>query len=237
MNQWDKIWNKRDNQIEFSKDTFDMYCKLKRANGFDTQDIDGYYESFYKQWTKMKDKILEGCNDEIESVYEVGCGSGVNLYLFQQLFPQLRAGGIDYSIPLTEIAKKVVKSEDVFSGEALQINTQNKYDVVLSDSVFQYFQSEEYGFEVLDKMYDKANKMVVITEIHDIELYEAHMQYRRSCVEKYDEKYKGLEKTFYNKQKFIDFARERHCRYEIIKPDNDIYWNNEFVFDFYLYKN
>lgn len=78
--------------------------------------------------------------------------------------------------------------------------------------------------------------MVVITEIHDIELYEEHMQYRKSCVENYEERYKGLEKTFYDKQSFIDFAEKKQCRYEIVKPENEIYWNNEYVFDFYLYK-
>lgn len=236
MNQWDKIWNKRDGSIESSEDIFEMYCKLKSANGFDTQDIDGYYESFYEQWNKMKERIIVGCGETLGSIYEVGCGSGVNLYLFQNLFSQLKLGGIDYSMPLIQIAKKVVESEDFSFGEALQINAENKYDVVLSDSVFQYFKSPEYGLEVLDKMYDKANKMLVVTEIHDIDLFEEHMQYRRSCVENYDEKYKGLEKTFYNKQDFIDFAKEKQCRYEIIRPDNKIYWNNEYVFDFYLYK-
>lgn len=236
MNHWDKIWNKRENYIECSEDVFEMYCKLKSANGFDTQDIEGYYESFYEQWQKMKDKILAGCGGTIESVYEVGCGSGVNLYLLQKLFPQLKAGGIDYSEPLIQIAGSVVESKDLSFGEAVKIDTKNKYDVLLSDSVFQYFQTKEYGYEVLEKMYDKANKMVVITEIHDIELYEEHMQYRKSCVENYEERYKGLEKTFYDKQSFIDFAEKKQCRYEIVKPENEIYWNNEYVFDFYLYK-
>lgn len=236
MNQWDKIWNKRNSSLEKTEDTFDMYCKLKSANGFDTQDIDGYYESFYEQCQKMRDKIIAGCDGTLESVYEVGCGSGVNLYVFQKFLPQLIVGGMDYSAPLIQIAKNVIESNDLSLGEALQIESEDKYDVVLSDSVFQYFQSPEYGMKVLEKMYDKAKKMIVVTEIHDMELFEEHMEYRRSCVENYDEKYKGLEKTFYKKQDFINFAKEKQCRYEIIKPDNKIYWNNEYVFDFYLYK-
>lgn len=236
MNQWDKIWNKRNSSLEKTEDIFDMYCKLKSANGFDTQDIDGYYESFYEQCKKMCEKIIAGCAGRLESVYEVGCGSGVNLYVFQKFLPQLTVGGMDYSAPLIQIAKNVIESNDLSLGEALRINSEDKYDVVLSDSVFQYFQSPEYGMKVLEKMYDKAKKMLVITEIHDMELFEEHMEYRRSCVENYDEKYKGLEKTFYKKQDFINFAKEKQCRYEIIKPDNKIYWNNEYVFDFYLYK-
>ena len=237
MNQWDKVWNKRENNLKYSNDVFEMYCQLKRANGFDTQDVEGYYENFYEQWFKMKNRIIAGCAGKLESIYEVGCGSGVNLFLFQKMYSELKVGGIDYSIPLIELAKKVIKSEDISLGEALAFDPEKKYDVVLSDSVFQYFHSAEYGFAVLEKMYDKANKMLLVTEIHDIDLYEEHMQYRKSCVENYDEIYKGLEKTYYNKQDFIKFANEKQCRYEIVKPDNGIYWNDAYVFDFWLYKN
>lgn len=36
MNQWEKIWAKRSTKIVESNDVFDMFCKLKRADGFDT---------------------------------------------------------------------------------------------------------------------------------------------------------------------------------------------------------
>lgn len=81
MNQWDRIWRHRPSQIEISDDVFEMFCRLKRADGFDTQDVEGYYEAFWKQWMMMAEKIAN-CGD-ISGVYEVGCGSGVNLYLFQ----------------------------------------------------------------------------------------------------------------------------------------------------------
>ena len=53
--------------------------------------------------------------------------------------------------------------------EADCISAEPKYDLVLADSVFQYFQNPEYGMRVLEKMWEKANKIVVITEIHDEE--------------------------------------------------------------------
>lgn len=42
--------------------------------------------------------------------------------------------------------------------EADQIAEKPVYDVVLSDSVFQYFQSPEYGMRVVEKMWNKAKK-------------------------------------------------------------------------------
>lgn len=42
----------------------------------------------------------------MKSIYEVGCGSGVNLYLFEKLKNIKCIGGCDYSEPLIKIAKK-----------------------------------------------------------------------------------------------------------------------------------
>lgn len=38
-----------------------------------------------------------------------------------------------------------------------------------ADSVFRYYKNVEYGMRVLQKMWEKTNKIVVITEIHDEE--------------------------------------------------------------------
>ena len=46
MNNWDKIWKKRTAKIENRATVFEMFKELKRADGFDTQDVQGYYEAF-----------------------------------------------------------------------------------------------------------------------------------------------------------------------------------------------
>lgn len=206
-NRWKQIWSKRSLEFVKSNDIFDMFCKLKRDDGFDTQEIDGYYEAFFKEWHKMVDRI-EQLTGNVASVYEVGCGSGVNLYLYQQLKKLTIVGGCDYSETLVQLAGKVIQTKDLRCMEADCISTEPKYDLVLADSVFQYFQNPEYGMYVLEKMWEKANKIVVITEIHDEEKKEEHLNFRRQCVENYDEKYKGLDKTFYTKEMFQKFAEK-----------------------------
>lgn len=49
MNNWDKIWKKRTAEIDHAGTVFETFKELKRADGFDTQDVDGYYEAFYRQ--------------------------------------------------------------------------------------------------------------------------------------------------------------------------------------------
>lgn len=175
MNQWNKIWAERSSEIAISEDVFDMFCKLKKADGFDTQDVEGYYEGFFSEWNQMYDRILKKAGN-ISSVYEVGCGSGVNLYLFQKLKQIKEVGGCDYSEALIAIAQKVIETNDLKCREADQIAEEPGYDIVLADSVFQYFQSVDYGMDVLEKMWKKAKKAVVITEIHDEEMKEEHLQ-------------------------------------------------------------
>ena len=235
MNQWDRIWTKRSSDIIMSNDVFDMFCKLKKADGFDTQEIKGYYEAFFEEWHRMTNRIEQETGN-ISSVYEVGCGSGTNLYLFQKLKNLDLVGGCDYSEALIQLAHKVVQSGDLQCVEADCISADTTYDLVLADSVFQYFQNVEYGMRVLKKMWEKANKAVVITEIHDEEKKEEHMNYRRQCVEDYDKKYKGLDKTFYTKEMFINFADQVGAKCLIVRPENELYWNNKYVFDCYLIK-
>ena len=53
---------------------------------------------------------------------------------------------------------------DLKCDEALNADIDLKYDVVLADSVFQYFNDVAYGQSVLQRMWDKADKMVVIRQ-------------------------------------------------------------------------
>ena len=149
------------------------------------------------QWEKMNLFVWEESGGQIESVYEVGCGSGVNLFLYQKLRQIKNLGGMDYSSNLIELAKETLKIDDLSCEEAKCLAVEPQYDLVLSDSVFQYFESSAYGMEVLEKMYQKAKTAVVVTEIHDSGRKEEHLNYRRKQVEDYDEKYRGLEKTYY----------------------------------------
>lgn len=235
MNEWKNVWEKRISSVEVTDDIFDMFCKLKRADGFDVQTSDDYYPKLLQQWKDMYASISEKSPGKIQSVYEVGCGSGVNLYLFHKLAGIDKLGGMDYSANLVNVAKQVLNSDDIICDEAIKLKEAPKYDLILSDSVFQYFYDADYGMQVLEKMYQKANDAIVITEVHDASRKEEHLRYRRSLMDNYDEAYKGLDKTYYSKDAFIEFAEKYNCRYEFLKPKNDAYWNNEFVYDLYIY--
>lgn len=235
--QWKRVWNK-DKKFTLSKigkDEFAIYRELKRLDGFDVsvENAEAYYWIFYDStvtiWEHVRDTV------GIHSAYEVGCGSGANLYLLQNR--GMKVGGIDYSVPLSGIARQIVKPYgSITTDEAVRLNTDEKYDAVFSDSVFAYFPNEAYGLEVLKKMYKKASKVILIQEVFDKSMRQECEAYRRKIYANYEERYRGLDKIFYDKEMFNRFAQERHCRIEFNGVNNEYYWNSKYLFNCYIYK-
>lgn len=171
---------------------------------------------------------------DVNSVYEVGCGSGANLYLLKNR--GIQVGGIDYSRSLVDTAKKIVGG-GIEYGEALNISPEEQWDIVLSDSVFAYFPDEKYGEDVLKKMFQKAGKMVILSEVFNKSLEEECNRHRRAMVENYDVKYAGLDKIFYPKELFIDFAEKNNCSIWFSDVENPYYWNSPYLYNCFIKKN
>lgn len=235
--RWKEVWNK-DKEFTLSwmeKDEFAVYRELKRLDGFDVnvEDAEAYYWKFYDLTVSLWDHVRETAG--VHSAYEVGCGSGANLYLLQNR--GMKVGGIDYSVSLSDIARQVVKAyRNITTDEAVRLNTDEKYDAVFSDSVFAYFPNEAYGLEVLKKMYEKASKVIIVQEVFDKSIWQECEAYRRKMYADYEERYRGLDKVFYDKEMFSRFAQERHCRIEFNGVDNEYYWNSKYLFNCCIYK-
>ncbi|MCM1251622.1 MAG: hypothetical protein NC321_02280 [Clostridium sp.] len=109
--QWQNIWNKKTmDGIDLNRDEFSVFCDLKKADGFDVNvhDEEAYFQAFYREWMEMYERLKEITPNAIQSVYEVGCGSGVNLYLFNNRIKDAVIGGIDYSQGLVDIARNIL---------------------------------------------------------------------------------------------------------------------------------
>lgn len=238
-NKWKSIWEKRTADIDILQgdDVKSIIIELKRCNGFDVVGDGLTYESIVEQYRSIKENLSLTKENKLElitSVYEVGEGSGANLFMFEQ--DGIRCGGIDYSESLVEISKCVLHSKDLVCNEAIHMSVLPEYDAVLSNSVFSYFPDEEYARKVLEKMYLKAKRSIGIIDIHDKEKELEFKEYRKRNIENYEEKYKGLPKYFYSKDFFIDFAKNHDMDIRFVESDIPGYWNNEFVFNCFLYK-
>lgn len=240
MNGWKELWSKRSANIKYwgGGNPEAIYVELKRIDGFDIQgENEPHYSDWLKQYAQIKHELGFNKNDAMytfESVFEVGCGSGANLYLFEQ--DGVHCGGLDYSENLINCAGKVLETKDLICDEASNLPTGIKYDAILSNSVFSYFQDESYAQTVLEKMYEKTNHSIGIIDIHDIDKKEEFLSYRKKSIKDYEERYKNLPKLFYSRNFFLDFA-VRHCMdIKFAFSDVNNYWNNDFVFNCYMYK-
>lgn len=240
-NKWHDIWEKRnadENELN-CKDKKRVFLELKRIAGWDATGDMLAYEQFYNQYVETKNE-LEFCavsqRRPIKSVYEVGCGCGANLYLFQE--DGIEVGGVDYSGAEIEIAKKVLRKPiELICDAAANISPEIKYDAVLSNSVFSYFEDYDYAQTVLELMYHKANYSIGIIDIHDATKKDAFIAYRKSIIEDYEERYKELPKFFYDKAFFLDFAEKHNMSIRFSRPGMVGYWNNDYVFDCFMIKD
>lgn len=237
MSNWHNIWNNRKPQAEMlnSENIEDIFMELKRLTGNDTMKAGGVsYQSFMKQYGRLKE-MLTLHQDNTKSFFEVGCGSAP--YLLKLENEGYEIGGMDYAENLVRVANEVLKSpKELYCDEAVNLRTDIMYDAVFSTSAFEYFESDEYAEKVLDRMLKKTNGSLGILDVHDTDKREAYIEYRRSKIENYDELYEGLSKKFFPKDFFRNYAKRNGLMIEIEDSCLDGYWNKEFVFDVYMYK-
>lgn len=237
-NKWHQIWNNKGlDKPNLSRDEFDVFCDLKRANGYDVNvhNEKEYFRNFYQEWMEMYNRLMEIAKDNIHSVYEVGCGSGVNLYLFKNRIPDVVVGGIDYSEGLVKMARSVTGCIDIECGSADNMDMEVKFDLVMAGAVFQYFDSLEYAETVLIKMLQKSDKIIYISELHDAELQEKWIAYRRASMEDYDKIYEGLGKMFYDRKWISDIAGRFGKKVIFTERNNPEYWNSKYEFNCFIF--
>lgn len=205
-----------------------MLLELKRINGFDITKEGALYEAFLEKYEAAKEGLAL---PEGGSVFEVGCGAGANLWLFQQ--DGFRVGGIDFSEGLLAISRDVLREDalcEIVCGEACDLPQEEKYDAAFSDGVFHYFPDEAYAEKVLEGMAEKVRGNIVILDVHDAAKKEEFFAFRRKLDPDYDERYRGLDKLFYDKAFFEAFAKKHGFAVSFASLTLEGYWNAPFVY-------
>jgi 2-polyprenyl-3-methyl-5-hydroxy-6-metoxy-1,4-benzoquinol methylase len=229
---WKKVWNKN-NRVE--NIILDM---LINVDGFDS-DTGKFDANSWLQYTNNFYNELGIINnqDNKYSIYDIGCGSGAFVYpLYMQ---NHKVGGVDYSNVLVSLANTVMKNVDFVFDEAINVNVTEKYDFVISHSVFHYFNDLNYAKKILGKMLQKANKKIAIFDINDKSKESLYNETRIINMNKkiYKDKYKGLDHLFYDKDWFIAIAKELNCKINIFDQTFVDYANSKLRFNVIMEKN
>lgn len=108
-----------------------------------------------------------------ESVLEMGCGYGENLYNIKKAFPKAKVVGFDINKEkITEGMNKIRREEidiEMFVGDIFTTEFPKKsFDVVLTDAVLLMIDmTEEQIKNVIQKIIKTAKKMIILVEWHD----------------------------------------------------------------------
>lgn len=197
MNNWKTIWNNR----QFEKSDNLLEC-LIQADGFDT----GYGSYSVNDWVNMVDSFAKQYNiDSTTDVLEVGCGAGAFLYQLKST-TQCNIFGYDYSESLIDLANSSITQGQFLTSDANKNPFKQKFDIVFSHSVFQYFPNVEYGLSVIRSMVDavKSGGKIVLMDLLDSSLQSLYYNERNkyfSSESDYAERYKNLSHTFYSRDK------------------------------------
>ena len=234
-NHWQELWNNR--KINFdelnAQDERRLILELKRIVGWDFKNAHVDADEFRREYEYLKTNLrVDG-----GSVFEVGCGSGANLYFFRK--DGFEVGGSDYAENLLDVAKKVIGEGnfvECIAGEAAQLPTEIKYDAVFAAAVFYYFTDLAYVEEVLNRMVSKAKRSVGLLRMLDAATEADYLKYRREHTKNYDELYKNLPKLFLSKKFFEDYAARNSLTVAFSQHHMAGFWNEAFNFDCFIYK-
>lgn len=227
MTKWHEIWNKKDRVENIILET------LIKADGFDV----GAGSFTLENWKRYTKELFDSLDlKEDDTVYEIGCGSGAFLYLLYR--SGFKVAGLDYSSILIDIANNVMKDCDFKNDEAININTNEKFNIVISHGVFHYFKDLDYAKEVIKKMIQKSNKKIAIFDVNDKTKENIYHKIRMQKLskEEYEKKYEGLEHLFFEKSWFEDIAKEFNLKIKIQDQNFKEYLNSNLRFNVIMEK-
>lgn len=170
-------------------------------------------------------------------MFEVGCGSGSNLYFFKK--DGFKVGGLDYAQNLLDVTRKVIGEENLIEcvcGDASEMPTDKKYDAVFASGVFQYLNDLAQVEKTLDKMLLKAKKSIAIIRMLKAETKDEYFSWRRKQDPNYDERYKDLPRLFISRDFIVEYAAKNNLELNFNRYKIEEYWNDPYIFDCYLYK-
>jgi len=235
MKNWLEIWNNRKPLKKLNTlDDHQALSHLLRLDGFDSPT--GELNS--KNWISFVDEIINRFKlNSSSSIYEVGCGSGAFLYPFYNKL--IKVGGNDYSKSLVDASKLIMPKGKFDLIEAVKIDTQIKYDYVVSFSVFFYFPDYKYAERCIISMYEKSKKGVIVFDVPDVDHKAECEIFRRGALSQseYDKKYDGLNHLYYSKIFFEKIAKKLNVKKHFFEKQNiEDYVNNKYRFNVYFLK-
>jgi trans-aconitate methyltransferase len=202
---WRTVWTTKGASVPLSNDRdSDTQHHLMELGGYYSPTSSGSSDDHDIHFRYVHDTLGIGPED---SVYDVGCGAGALLYWLRDRCAAV--GGCDFAETLIAHARAVLpESRDLQVREAIELEIVPQYDVVVSNGVFIYFDSEDYARDVLHRMIAKSRRSVGVLDVNDAAFKEEALEARRAAQANSRADYTGLEQLFLPRDFFHRIAAE-----------------------------
>jgi len=225
MNKWKDIFN---NRLIDLKNNLNIKQPKTLEQLLIVSDMkittENYNKSFYYLNTLKPKRVLE-----------IGCGIGINLLNFYQTGSDVC--GVDYAEETIETCKFFMPNGQFVVSDALNYNFDNKFDLILSNSVFQYFDNYEYSCKVIKKMLSHLDKngICIISDLFCLDKMEEYIAFRKKELNisdyEWDTRYSGLNHLYYDKNKLKNYVESLNFGVKLVEPSFYQSGHNQFRFD------
>lgn len=194
---------------------------------------------------KISDASFVASFQDIEKhqkdVLEVGCGTGPFLYLFYENGSNVY--GIDTSEEAIACCKANMPRGHFKLTQADAIDFNKKFDVILSNSVFQYFDDISYAYKVILSILKllKPNGICIITDLFDIKKKDEYIKFRKKEAgltdKQWEQRYASVKHIYYDKDKLKRFIEDLGYVVTIKSPSLLQSDHQQFRFDLMISKS
>lgn len=230
QNVWKKIWERKGNEASGEIELADIIA----IDGFDT----GAGAFSVNSWVSFVKEVQQHLNiKEKQKILEVGCGAGA--FLLPMSHANIEVFGIDYSRSLVALCSKIMPLGVFKVAEAKTIPFEDSFfDAIISNSVFQYFESLSYAENVVNEMARalKSTGCIALLDVNDAAKKYEYESIRRAKLgnDEYDTLYENLTHQFYKKEWFEAIANRLNVQC-VIQDQNIIgYENSKFRYNVFL---
>ena len=229
--KWLKIWEKKGYNLKSSK-----FEDILNVNGHDSKLGKYNKKNWYKYIRSLVKNIKLNKNPQI---LEYGCGAGAFLsYWYKKKY---NLHGIDYSKTLIKKCKKYYPRINVYHGKISTIKKiKKKFDLILSHSVFQYFDNYNYANSLILEMISniKFKGYILILDVPDKEkekIYKSKIK-KAMGIENYKKHYGAHEHFFYKKSFFKKLAKNNNLNVKIFSHSLKFNENSKYRYNV-IFKN
>jgi len=211
---WNEIWKKKAGE----HNSGDMSLEeILRVNGYDVKYAETNTETIRNYVRGLIDKLKLAKGD-----YLLEVGSGAGAIAMPMIENGIRVTGLDRCSELIDIANAAMPDDEFLVADALDYNLPKKdFDAALSQGVFQFFDSSEYGIATFLNMLDhvRPGGVVAVTDLLDKANEKTLMEERIKMLgeEEYQKKYvdTGLTHQFYHRDSFAKAAEGKCSKFWI----------------------